>query len=112
MSALTKEENQELADNVLRPIMQIVAENIHKFDVDRMKESYKNMKSHTGTARAFPFPETQDKADAMDEINNVFAAIILLFELRKVQMEGVSERERGKQGINQLLKDIGMDFQL
>ena len=84
---LTLEENKRLAKKVLDPIVAAVDVAVREFDLARLKATLKRMRGHRSTAEAFPFPETQRKADTLAVQNEFFAAVVGLVEKRKAIMK-------------------------
>lgn len=106
--ALTAEQNQELVDTILQPIINIIDANRHSFSVDQMRATLKNMQNHAGTARAFPLPESQDRADDLEAMNQVFEKAVDLFEARTLQHEGAQERVAKKAASRDILSELGL----
>lgn len=108
IKALTKAENTVLSQLVIEPILNAVDMLVmaDKFPVERIRETLKNMESHTSTVRAFPFPETMDKADMLRIQNYIFAHIVYIIELREKQKELVIKQSRGSAGV-EVLKQLG-----
>lgn len=84
---MTKEENQVFADEVLTPVLMFIDTAIRKYDIEKLKESLKDMKKQTSLLAAWPTPETMRKAEKMAASNELFETIVDLIEIRKKQME-------------------------
>ena len=107
---LTKEENQELADMVLKPVLLCIDLASGRFPEERLKATLEKMHGHNSALAAWPFAETMDKADAMTESTEVFEKIVELIILRRHQLAEAMERaERSKSTPGQdVLKALGM----
>jgi hypothetical protein len=94
---LTKEENQELADNVITPILKAIDKSvILGFDTTRLKETLEAMNDQASTLQAFPTEETMNKAKELKSMNDLFEKIIELIELRKDQAVVKAETSKMK----------------
>lgn len=100
-----REMNQKIADDVLLPIVEVV-DNARlglALDTEKMRESLKDMEAHASTNRAFPFPETQDKANLTELQNKFYEKVIELIELRNLQANETAKQGRAKASLDQIM---------
>ena len=83
----TLEENQRLADQIIKPIMDILDKNRGVFDIEKLNGTLDNMKSQQSFMAAWPTDETMAKASTMDLQNMGFKLIIELIKVRQAIFE-------------------------
>ena len=108
MEALTKEENQELADKILLPILKIIDRNVPSFNMDAIDETIKNMEDHASSTAAWPFEETMDKAKELEAMNELFISIVEVMKKRLEQMKRVGKMAQAKANKVRLLSELGI----
>ena len=104
---LTLEENTELAETVLTPIIELIDMAVEEYDIDRLKATYEKMQDQTNTLRAFPFPDTIDKSDSHTVINKMFKAVMDMIEIRIEQRELAIKQANGKTDMQNLMNILG-----
>lgn len=107
MSKMTLEENTELSEKILLPIIKVIDKASVEYDVDRMKETLKEMESQTGYVGAWPMEETMDKADNMKLVNAMYSHIVDMIEIRIKQKKLVSFQHKTTAG-NEVLRQLGL----
>jgi len=104
---LTREENTQLAAEVLAPILELVDHALENFDEDRLRATMEKMEGQVAQMEALPFPETLNRADAMKESTGLFEKVVEMVELRKAQRAAAMKRGRGTPG-TQVLRALGL----
>ena len=105
---LTREENQELAEMILKPVLLYIDLASERFPEERLKATLEKMHDHNSTLAAWPFPETMDKSDEMADSTAVFEKIVELISLRKTQLAERKKRSGRTSPGADVLKALGM----
>lgn len=98
----SREENQVFADDIVKPIMDIIDNARHSMDLEKIKGTLKQMADNQSTARAWPFPESQKKADELGETTRLMDLIVQLIEARNKQAEGVINRMQSRKAMSKI----------
>lgn len=107
MEKMTREENLELCNDVIAPVIKIIDEAVKKYDADKLKATLQAMEEQAGFTQAWPFQETMDKGKVMEIQNQMFETIIKLIELRRDQQQLVNEQHKNKTNHFGLLRNLG-----
>lgn len=85
---MNKEKMQLFADNVIKPIMEVVDNARNEFDIEELNDALKDMVHKASMQRAWPTPDSQAKAKESDEINALFGAVLDVIKARNEQVDG------------------------
>lgn len=100
---------EQIAELIIHPIIHVLdvaLTNKPEF-LDTMKNALEKMEDHASTARAFPFPATQNKADELELQNATFEKIIELAKIRKNFIDYKNSGQNYSDGID-VLKHLGL----
>lgn len=109
MKELTLTESEKIAA-IIGPIMNLVDIGLGCEEdlLDMMKRAKERMEESTSMLEAFPFPATMNKGHEQRIKNEIFGAVVNLFQKRK---EAIEKLKEGKPfaGGEEILKMLGME---
>ena len=104
---MTLEENQKLAEDVLKPLLKIIDASLGVFDIDRLKATHEAMRNKQRTVAAWPFQETMDKSELMKVMNDIFGGVLNLIELR-INLLKIKKKQTHQTPGENVLSQLGL----
>lgn len=101
----------KLVADIIKPLLMFMDSCLESFKVagitiKELDEIREKMQGHNSSLAAWPFPETMQKADAMQVQTDTFRQIIKLLEIRKHQWEVQLQLKEETPG-EEVLKHLG-----